>query len=364
MRKFNDAIVMMLLGVMICTQAKAAEFCATTSQELQSALDTARDNGQNDFIRIATGSYEGGFSYGGAEDFDLTIMGGFTEFFGNPCGQRTGGPFETILDGDTMDQVFLLQAFGDSDIKISYLTFINGIADRGAGLEVRTFENFVGDVLVEYTAFINNEGNFSSALTMSRGRKLTVRNSVFVANESTVGTGTVNMISNDRLGVYFNNNTMINNTMSGTGNASHAGLRVFTSGSSKIFVANNLMQGNEGADVRVSSGGDTSYFYNNNVGSIIGAFDVVDRNISSAPIFEGGFFNYTPALESGEVNKGRRSPTIVPIPIPFEFNWSIGSTDFNGNPRVQDGRVDIGAFEAVPEIPIFENGFDPLLISP
>ena len=364
MKRFNDVIVMMLLGVMISAQTKAAEFCATSSLELQSALVTAGTNGQNDVIRIATGSYQGGFTYSGAEDFDLTITGGYTEFLGNPCGQRTGDPFDTILDGDGLDQVMLLQAFANSDISVSYLTFINGVAPSGAGLEFRTFENYVGDLLVEYTAFINNEANFTAALVMSRGNKLTVRNSVFVANETTIGSGTVDLISNNELGVYFNNNTLINNTESGTGNAPYAGLRIFISGTSSAFVANNILQGNEGADIRLNNSGDTAYLYNNNVGNIIGSFDVANGNINSTPIFEGGFFNYVPTLASGEVNKGRLSPIFTPIPTPFQFNWSIGATDFNGNPRIQDSRVDIGAFEAAAEIPIFENGFDPLIISP
>ncbi|WP_395373604.1 hypothetical protein [Marinicella sp. W31] len=340
---------------------QAADFCVTNSQELQNALDAARNNGQNDLIRMATGTYTGGFGYSGAEDFDLTITGGYTLFFKNPCGQRTATPFETIVDGDELEQGMILQAFANSDIKVSYLTFINGVGTRGAGLEFRTFENYVGDVLVENSAFINNEADFAAALNIGRGTKHIVRNNVFVANNSIIGTGTVDMISNDSLGVYFINNTLINNTTDSSDSDAHSGLRLFLSGTSKAFVANNIMQGNEGADIRISNGGDTSYLYNNNVGTILGSFDVQANNINSQPIFGGGFFNYVPELESGEINKGRNSPFIVPIPTPFNLAWSTGTTDFSGNLRVQDGRVDIGALEALPEIPIFKNGFEIIL---
>jgi len=361
MKKLYNMMGLMLSGV-LSANVQAAEFCVTNSQELHNAFDTARNNGQHDIIRIATGSYTGGFFFSGTENFDLTITGGFTEFLGNPCGQRTANPFATVLDGDSLDRVMDIQGFADSDIKISYLTFINGVSgDSAGGLYFRTLQNFVGDVQVEYTAFINNEADFAAAMTISRARKITVRNNVFVANNSINGTGTVDLISNDTLGLYFNNNTLINNTKDTSANASHAGLRIFTTGASQVFVANNVLQGNEGADIRITNGGGDAYLYNNNVGSIIGGFDIQANNINSTPVFESGFFNYVPRIESGEVNRGRNSPFIIPFPTPFHLNWTTGMTDFNGNPRVQDGKVDIGAFEAAPEIPIFKNGFEILL---
>ncbi len=353
-------ITVMLLCALTFNETIAAEFCVTTNQELKDALLAARDNGQHDTIRIATGSYQGGFAYGSAESFDLTITGGFTEFFGNPCGQQTGHPLDTTLDGGSSQKVLQIFPSDNTTVTVSYLTFVNGSSeDRGSGLSFATPAGYVAnDMLVEYCAFINNEANYAGALDMGGGRKSTVRNSVFLLNHSDFGTGTVDMISNNLLGLYFNNNTLINNTMDGSSVTAHAGLRVATSGTSKVFVANNILKNNQGADLRINNNGDTAYLYNNNVGSIIGSFDVVANNINSTPMFESGFINFVPTPQSGEVNSGRNPPVLTPIPIPFQFGWSAGATDFNGNPRIQNGVIEIGAFEADLEEPIFKDGFD------
>ena len=46
------------------------------------------------------------------------------------------------------------------------------------------------------------------------------------------------------------------------------------------------------------------------------------------------------------------------LPTPFSLNWSLGLVDLTGNLRNQGIKVDIGAYESSPEIPIFVNGFD------
>ncbi len=93
-----NRIILLIVLVMITstTAATAAEFCVTNSAQLQASLDAAETNGQSDTIRIATGSYEvplsGGFVYNslapvGGDDHNISVIGGWTEFFGNPCGQ-------------------------------------------------------------------------------------------------------------------------------------------------------------------------------------------------------------------------------------------------------------------------------------
>jgi hypothetical protein len=57
-------------------------------------------------------------------------------------------------------------------------------------------------------------------------------------------------------------------------------------------------------------------------------------------------FDFTPAEDSVLVDAGYSRPTFVPVPPPFEYQWSEGAQDFAGATRRQNGRIDIGAFES------------------
>ncbi|MCB1581717.1 MAG: hypothetical protein KDI92_01555 [Xanthomonadales bacterium] len=357
--------VILLLFWQYILDSQAAEFCATNSTELTNALSSAENNNQHDVIKIAVGNYEGGFTFTGGEGYDLSISGGWSDFFGNPCGQQINPPFDTILDGDNSQKVLDIIAHDDNDITISNLTLINGNALPGSagGLELFGWTGYVGDVIIEKVAFINNKGNFHSALSVSRGRKITVRNSIFAINENTTGDGTVDL-NNSELGIYFNNNTLVNNTSVATDSSVHSGLRANFHDGAGIFVANNLFWNNDGHDAYFGGVNMTtteSYLYNNNINSYIGTIHNIENNFTAEPIFENGFLNYTPTIASPEINQGRQSPFFVPVPPPFNMQWGVGITDFEGNTRVQDGRVDVGAIEAEPEEPIFKNGFEIIL---
>ena len=55
--------------------AVAQDFYVTTAAELQTALDTADNNGQDDVIYLAAGTYQGTFEYLPQDAQDLTIQG-------------------------------------------------------------------------------------------------------------------------------------------------------------------------------------------------------------------------------------------------------------------------------------------------
>lgn len=356
MRHVMTAVGLMLTGLGL----NAAEFCATNEQQLANALLAAENNGQNDVIKVAVGNYSGGFVYLGSEDFDLTISGGWSEFFGNPCGQKINPPFDTVLDGNDTEQILAIWAVHDSDITISDLTFINGNAHPVSvgGLYVLSWPNFVGDVLLERTAFINNKGYRFAAVNIDRGRKITVRNNLFVLNESATGEGAVNLENDNALGIYFNNNTVVNNTSLETNGLQYSGLRAVVTGSSGLFVANNLYWNNDGRDALFSVGSAESYLYNNNIDDYFGTMSHEGSNFNAEPTFEPGILNYVPTIASAEINHGRNSPIFVPVPPPFNVQWGTGITDFYGNTRVVDRWVDVGAFEAAAEVPIFKTGFE------
>lgn len=353
-------LIFVLLGMMWLTESHAAEFCVTTTQELHDALAVADSNSEDDLIKIAAGNYSGGFYYNGDMDFDLTIRGGWTPFFDNPCFFAGNSAFETVLDGNNTERVMEIGFFGSSNVHVSHITFINGDSnpEHGGGLEIRTTNpNPTGRTLIENNVFINNKGGFVAALKANGGDRITVRNSLFVGNQATNSNqGSVVDLNNSSHGIYFNNNTVLNNTINGIVNK--VGVRLVANGSG-AFVANNILWNNDGADLRLLRINETeSMLFNNNIEEIVGVFDNQANNYSIEPQFESGFLNFQPTLDSIEINRGGTPPPFIPVPTPFGFEWGLGDTDINGNARVQDGKVEIGAFEAAPEVPIFINGFE------
>ena len=354
------ALIRMSLIFLISTNTQAAIFCATNSQDLDTALTIASDNGEDDFIRVASGDYEGGFVYDAMEDFNLTVAGGFTEVNGNPCGERTGHPYDTVLDGTETERVMLVRGVGNARLRFSHLTFTNGFEPGlGAGFMVSAFPDYLGEIFIENAAFINNEANAGAALTLRRSGKITVRNNVFATNNTPIGNGVIE-IETETAAVYFINNTVTNNTHDSDNPLAISGLKILPSDSAKVFVANNILWGNENTDLLMSSNNlEDTFLYNNNIDVQLASFNTSSENISGQPLFTGGFFAFEPILASPEINQGRNPPVFVPVPITFEFDWSPGLFDFNGNPRIQDGLIEIGAVEIPPEIPIFKNGFGP-----
>jgi hypothetical protein len=372
----NKTLNMIVLMILChCLPSQAADFCVSNASELSSALSTAANNGQADTIKLMPGIYSGSFVYiaAASEVFDLSLSGGWTAFIDTPCFFEGSDAFETILDGDSMNLVLRILPAGGADIEVKNLTIINGQSTFGlvGGLEITDSSTF-GHALIEKVAFINNSGEHFGALQIHNAYRTTVRNSLFTLNSNDPGnsmirtaTATITQLQGiPNEGIYFNNNTVINNTTLGGSGFHAAGIDLAVNGmGSGIYLANNLFHNNDGNDIKVPVTEDNPHLmYNNNYQSFGGLFtnDVsTSGNYTQTPVFDQpGLFNFTPSLLSADINAGRNPPPFVPVPTPFGFFWQLGTTDINGAPRVQDGRVDVGAYEAAAEIPIFINGFD------
>lgn len=364
MNLFKTTFLVGLLGFGMV--ARAGTFCVSNSTMLETVLDIAESNGQDDVIKVVTGNYiplnDYGFRFYLGENYDIEISGSWSV----GCEDQSLNPLDTILDGDDSKRVIGFYStqsspFINAKISLSVMSVNNGLHhEQGttiintAGLGFNFTPSHAGSIYIDRMIFMANRSNNSSSLRADGG-KLTVTNSVFFANESDYGT--ISTVADE---FYFINNTVINNTYytQFNGGDSRAGLLVGPY-NDQVFIANNLLWDNYGHDViasTLSNNDPEFYLYNNDYQSRSGVYDFESGNISEPP--QLGFLNFTPDISSPLVDRGHHKPTIVPFPPAFEHNWSFGEHDFFSLDRVVNNKVDIGAVEALREVPIFVNGFE------
>jgi len=360
-------ILMIIIGTwVISINLSAEDFCVTTSQELYTALFTAGVNNQSDHIKIKEGNYiapvqKWQYLELVTESFDLKITGGWTQFFDNPCGQNLrGSPLNTTLDGNMQGRVLNISPSTDTKIEISGISFNNGFLDQpgdnGGGVKIESDNDLDHEVIIENCAFIGNNAFGVGGLLIRDTDKAVIRNNLFILNTAVSGRIAMAIDGSNKYGFHITNNTFMFN---------EGGLQTQGSGTTQTFIANNIFWDNDEkagtVDLSIVSTG-TEYLYNNNIGLRSGGAEFSSGNISVEPTFETGILNFTPSINSPMVGGGKNSPFVVPIPTPFNLAWSIGATDFEGNPRRQGDEIDIGAVESphqmYVEIPIFKNGFE------
>jgi parallel beta-helix repeat protein len=249
-------VIALMFGMTHATYA--ATFCVSTPDELQTAFTTAASNDEDDKVQIVQGTYTDHFVFNGAEDFDLTIEGGYTA----GCASREVDPANTVIDANSTDQVLVLN--GDfSDFVIDGLSLINGNATgSGGGLYIKTAggrvtlsHNLVsenkatangGGVYIENTAIVtltdnvimnNNAGsyNYGGGAYIEATIRATITNNIISGNEARYGGGvsfsvlsSVNLTGND-----INSNT-----------ASYSGGAIFIAKNSRGTFTDNDITGN------------------------------------------------------------------------------------------------------------------------
>lgn len=360
---------LLFLCVFIGT-AHGTIFCANTTEDIHAALVQAATNGEDDVIRIAMGTYptpkESYFKYIATnEDFNISIIGGWSGFEGDPCSQLIFPiPQNTVLDANGIDRVLFLQLGTIGDINIENIQISNGIwTANGSGLRIHSSPDYIGDITISNNIFNNNTAPAGAALTIYSGKTVRIVNNLFYANHGSTlnGNSVVSLINNDANGIYFINNSVVNNNLENPdpNNNTGAGVNFTISGTSKAFIANNIFWGNDGKDLVLKlTPGANSFLYNNNIEDLFGSAVVENNNISVNPDFVSSN-DFRLSSVSSLLDAGLMPPT-SPFPNFFQNLWELNIHDIIAANRVQNNVVDIGAYEGAYLIPdlIFEDGFE------
>ena len=329
--------------------ASGATFCVSNSAELVTALDDAASNGASDTIRVRTGNYDapvGGFGFDQAfnDNADITILGGWTPFFDNPCGLRlTGDPFDTALNGNGTDRVLSMFPNETTNIRIESIHFLagnsNGLKSAcGGGLYISNPVNYTGDVEIVRNAFTNNvAGSFGGGFCGGGGDRFELLNNLFFANSADCDTGAASITHGGD--AYIISNTVAFNSVGDdcTQTIDAAGGLRF-GGVGDALMVNNIFWGNENIDLDLDSA-NAALIANNYL------------NLSGFPPGSGSGVNFDVNPEFSlqnlfDLRLSRQSPLLDRGVVPLSTaSWELATADLDGLARIQGSSVDLGAYE-------------------
>ncbi len=333
--------------------AQAATFCATSGNELNSALNDAEFNGVDDIVKVATGTHTTDYHAPGAYqwqyappytfayDESIEISGGWNAA-DNCQTQITQDPSQTVLDarywGPVWGTAFVEETFTGS-VKISNLTFTRGESNSGfrsSGMLILSDGGSftIDNILVTGNRSGGADTNIALFQLYAPGN-IKVRNSEFLNNVGThANSGGVFFWAHNGAIGQFTNNSISGNavTTQGTG-LDASGIATLT---------NNVAAGNTSTanpNFNFWTGDPTSLTLNNNHFETANIFNGV-------PFSEIGTTTGDPAwslvgyrLVPDEVSPLRDSGDNTPL-------GQIPNIDFSGNPRIANLTIDRGAVEA------------------
>lgn len=319
----------------------AVDYCVSTATGLQSALTAAAASTADDTIRLVQGTYRTtlplGFRATLTTTGDLAISGGWSF----SCQGRVPGGRSTI-DGESLRPGLTLLDAPDSGglLRVEWLSFVNGFtsgSESSGGLTAgRTWPNGLA-VEIEHCRFVNNVADHptqarAGALYSLASQSLSVRNNVFLRNQSQDEGGAAHLICGGGISDFINNTVYDNSA--GLGAASdNGGLKLSGFLSCPWEVASNIIWGNEGIDLVLAT--DAVILRNNNVGDLGGAF---------APNISTNNSNVDPQFVSAGVVRLRRSSPMIDAGLDAPLT-GLSAQDHDGGPRRVLPQVDVGAYE-------------------
>ena len=325
--------LMALVLTMWAMPASASLYCVSATNGLQTVLDSAGLNAQDDEFRFRSGTIAvtQQLIFNVLDAHSVSLSGGW----GPACNAQDGA--ETLLDGQGTNGILLVNAFSGANVAVRRITFENAAGDyanAGGALQV----DAAGDLVIELCRFfVNSHTDGGGAVAAAAYGTMSIRNNLFFANRARQY-GAAEFLANGAA-AYITSNTIVTNFATDVG--PYGG--IYLAGSAHFTLANNLIWGNSGADVNNTG---VATLLNNDVEIFAGnAPDAgSSHNLALAPVYASGLFNFHQASSSPLVNVGIDNPP-----------GGLTSVDLSAATRLQPPHVDIGAYET--DV-IFYGGFE------
>ena len=346
-RHLHLIVLVFVAFVFLPALAGAAVFHVSNQSEFQAALNSAQGNNQNDVINVQA---------------DITITTTYLFYVGESGHTLIINGNGHSLDGGNSVQIMNIDTTGYgpdtvSDITIRDLTFQNGSNSgaQGGGLYVVTK---AADLTLEGCAFSGNSATLSGggAYVFSDSGTATFTNNTFNRN-STGYSGGGAFVSTNSGTVTLTNNTFNRNSADyGGGALLHTHFDMATANIYNNIIWDNTANavGNNGDDLYVDSDGD-----NNQTGSTVNLYN---NDLGPNSDFATGHSEDLLVTVTDNYHHGKNitdDPMLV-NPTGGDFHLQAGSpcidaglnsapeippTDFEGDPRIINGTVDMGADE-------------------
>ncbi|MCQ4167366.1 choice-of-anchor Q domain-containing protein [Tahibacter harae] len=345
--------ILTVLAALSALPAQAAtNFCVGTSAELRAALNDVKTDGDDNGIRLRSGTYTTlpgtAFTTTATDNHSITITGGWA---GAGCSSQSQDPSLTVLQADPGSASRVLQITGgvlnQYEISLNNLTLRNGDAPvngYGGCLLLTAQEQ---NLRVERLIFEGCRATLGTGAALHVDGML-MRVSGNLVTDNTSRRAAVSLNVRDGGWGYVNNNTVTGNLSAGaTGTA--LGLLAVTGVGGRIWFSNNIIWGNNPGTTNFDLDiglADTVFSYNH-LGNAIGNTgpQSVGTTFGDAG-FTGGSL---PQLAPGSMcrDSGTNNPT-----------GGTPAQDLLGRNRPQGPKTDRGAFEALFIEAIFSDDFD------
>ncbi|MEL6944549.1 MAG: choice-of-anchor Q domain-containing protein, partial [Bacteroidota bacterium] len=215
------------------------------------------------------------------------------------------------------------------------------------GLLIGSAADSVSNTFITNSKFINNTARYNGALGLTK-QNLYMENCLFANNKTEIAGGAIDLgNSANPIEVQIHNTTFYQNHADQVGGAIFSQKNSRREQRQQIFIYNSIFEKNtavKGSAVYSVA----SDFYFSHVSTDINSCDSLacNFNCSEPPSCENVLFSANALFQDALNNNFTLSPCSPAINAGNNDFVADLPTDLKDNPRIQDGRVDLGAYEA------------------